>query len=113
MCNDMASAVGNDINTPAIELAKVSGPGHAAALLSGVTWTDVRQSTCMALLREAPEDVSGVIVDRSYRSCRRSGILTLPLSSTARIFGSLNLAAFALVGVGVTSILILFYISTF
>ena len=114
VCGDLATAVGNDITTSAVLLAGVAGPGTATEQLA-VTWAEVRQGNCIALLRQqqqqqVEEEVegSGGAGRRSPRqqsSCgrRRASILTVAASPATRSFTALNLAAFSLVSVGVTS----------
>ena len=114
VCGDLATAVGNDITTSAVLLAGVAGPGTATEQLA-VTWAEVRQGNCIALLRqqqqqqqEEEEQGSGGAGRRSPRqqsSCgrRRASILTVAASPATRSFTALNLAAFSLVSVGVTS----------
>ena len=111
VCGDLATAVGNDITTSAVLLAGVAGPGTATEQLA-VTWAEVRQGNCIALLRqqqqEEEEEGSGGAGRRSPRqqsSCgrRRASILTVAASPATRSFTALNLAAFSLVSVGVTS----------
>ena len=108
VCNDLATAVGNDITTEAIKLAQVAGTGEATEAVA-VTWSEVSASNCMAMLKQKPadEDDAEVIIEfRGSRTprqvCRRrDSILTPYLNS--RAFASLNLAGFALVSAGVTS----------
>ena len=111
VCGDLATAVGNDITTSAVLLAGVAGPGTATEQLA-VTWAEVRQGNCIALLRQQQQQVeeegSGGAERRSPRqqsSCgrRRASILTVAASPATRSFTALNLAAFSLVSVGVTS----------
>ena len=114
VCGDLATAVGHDITTSAVLLAGVAGPGTATEQLP-VTWAEVRQGNCIALLRQGEEveeveeeEGSGGAGRRSPRqqsSCgrRRPSILTVAASPATRSFTALNLAAFSLVSVGVTS----------
>lgn len=106
VCNDLATAVGNDITTDAIKLAQVSGAGEATEAVS-VTWAEVSDSNCMAMLKQKPaEDDANMDVVVEFRtprqSCRRRDSILTPYL-TSRAFTSLNLAGFALVSVGVTS----------
>ena len=113
VCADLSSAVGNDISTSAIELATVPGPVTDTAPIS-VTWDEVRQSNCVAMLKTSPvteaegsgEEEEVIIEFRALtpRDCRRRGsglILPNRLAGT-RTFAVLNLAGFSLVAVGVT-----------
>ena len=112
VCGDLATAVGNDITTSAVLLAGVAGPGTATEQLA-VTWAEVRQGNCIALLRQQQqqqEEVEGSggagrSLPRQQSSCgrRRASILTVAASPATRSFTALNLAAFSLVSVGVTS----------
>ena len=114
VCGDLATAVGNDITTSAVLLAGVAGPGTATEQLA-VTWAEVRQGNCIALLRQQQEVEVEVEVEgsggagrrspRQQSSCgrRRASILTVAASPATRSFTALNLAAFSLVSVGVTS----------
>ena len=112
VCGDLATAVGNDITTSAVLLAGVAGPGTATEQLA-VTWAEVRQGNCIALLRQQQEEVEeeegsgggGRRTPRQQSSCgrRRASILTVAASPATRSFTALNLAAFSLVSVGVTS----------
>ena len=111
VCADLGTAVGNDITTSALKLVDVSGPGEDVETL-GVSWTEVSQTSCMAILRAGPdtEDVStedAVVVEsrlaglaRPRCERRKKNILQVP--APTRVFASLNLASFALVSVGVT-----------
>ena len=111
VCNDLGTAVGNDITADALELASVSGPGSASETLSSVTWAEVKESHCMAMLKQNQEaseddDDGEVVVDRAVagaRQCRRRFSILRPAVASARIFAPINLAAFSLVSVGVTS----------
>ena len=114
VCGDLATAVGNDITTSAVLLAGVAGPGTATEQLA-VTWAEVRQGNCIALLRQQQEEEevvegsggagAGRRSPRQQSSCgrRRASILTVAASPATRSFTALNLAAFSLVSVGVTS----------
>ena len=115
VCADLSSAVGNDISTSAIELATVPGPVTDTAPIA-VTWDEVRQSNCVAMLKTSPvteeEEGSGsgaeeVIVGfrtLAPRDCRRrrSGLILPNRPAGTRTFSVLNLAGFSLVAVGVT-----------
>ena len=114
VCADLSSAVGNDISTNAIELATVPGPVTDTAPIA-VTWDEVRQSNCVAMLKTSPvtqEEGSGsgeeeVIVGfrtLAPRDCRRrrSGLILPNTLPGTRTFSVLNLAGFSLVAVGVT-----------
>ena len=109
VCSDLATAVGNDITTDALELATVSGTGSASETLS-VSWSEVSQSNCLAMLKQNPattsdDETEEVVIE--YRALRRSqcrrtkSILTV--APPTRIFTSLNLAAYSLVSIGITS----------
>ena len=112
VCGDLATAVGNDITTSAVLLAGVAGPGTATEQLA-VTWAEVRQGNCIALLRQQQQEGEeeegsgggGRRTPRQQSSCgrRRASILTVAASPATRSFTALNLAAFSLVSVGVTS----------
>ena len=113
VCGDLATAVGHDITTSAVLLAGVAGPGTATEQLP-VTWAEVRQGNCIALLRQGEEEEgeevegsggAGRRLPRQQSSCgrRRPSILTVAASPATRSFTALNLAAFSLVSVGVTS----------
>ena len=118
VCSDLSSAVGNDITTSAIELGTVTGPVHDIAPVP-VTWDEVRQSNCVAMLKSSPvtEEEAGsgvqeeaVIVEfraLAPRDCRRrkSGLILPNRVAGTRTFAALSLAGFSLVAVGVTGLL--------
>ena len=117
VCADLSSAVGNDITTNAIELATVPGPVTDTAPVS-VTWEEVRQSNCVAMLKSSPageeagsgddaqegEEVIVGLRSLAPRDCRRraSGLILPNTLAGTRTFAALNLAGFSLVAVGVT-----------
>ena len=116
VCSDLSSAVGNDITTSAIELGTVTGPLHDIAPVP-VTWDEVRQSNCVAMLKSSPvteeEEGSGVQEEEAVivefralapRDCRRrkSGLILPNRVAGTRTFAALSLAGFSLVAVGVT-----------
>ena len=120
VCSDLSSAVGNDITTSAIELGTVTGPVHDIAPVP-VTWDEVRQSNCVAMLKSSPvteeeagsgvqEEEEAVIVEfraLAPRDCRRrkSGLILPNRVAGTRTFAALSLAGFSLVAVGVTGLL--------
>ena len=120
VCSDLSSAVGNDITTSAIELGTVTGPVHDIAPVP-VTWDEVRQSNCVAMLKSSPvteeeagsgvqEEEEAVIVEfraLAPRDCRRrkSGLILPNRVAGTRSFAALSLAGFSLVAVGVTGLL--------
>ena len=83
-----------------------SGTGHVTATLP-ITWGDVKSSNCLAMLKPKSSEDDGdsgddVIAEfrrlRPRTGCRRSSVFTA--APGARIFTSLNLAAFGLVASG-------------
>lgn len=52
VCSDISSAIANDIAANVLELAKITGTGEATEKLPGVTWDDIKQSQCIALLKQ-------------------------------------------------------------
>ena len=109
VCADLKTAVGNDITTSALKLVDVSGPGEDVERL-GVSWSEVSQTNCMAILRAGPETAStedAVVVESRLTGparprCERKKKNILQVAAPSRVFTSLNLASFALVSVGVT-----------
>ena len=106
VCADLATAVGNDITTSALKLVDVSGPGEDVERLE-VSWDLIRQTHCMAVLRESGEGSGdeAVVVEARLslpgpRCVRREKMLVS--SPSTRTFTSINLASFALISLGVT-----------
>ena len=77
-----------------------SGTGHVTATLP-ITWGDVKSSNCLAMLKPKSSEDEVIVEFRRLRprtGCRRSSVFTA--APGARIFTSLNLAAFGLVASG-------------
>ena len=109
VCADLSTAVGNDITTSALKLVDVLGPGEDVESLS-VSWELIRQSDCMAVLKQSGAEegsADGAVVLEARLAlpsprCRASRRRMLVASPPSRVFASINLAAFALISLGVT-----------
>ena len=131
VCSDISSAISNNIVANVLELAQVTGTGEAKEKLAGVTWEDIKQSQCIALLQQkdtsdgveavgditttaatneaaittiGPEEVITIQrrdLRRRTPRCIRRRSI-LQSSRLGRVFTSISLASYALVSVGVT-----------
>ena len=131
VCSDISSAISNNIVANVLELAQVTGTGEAKEKLAGVTWEDIKQSQCIALLQQkdtsdgveavgditttastdeatittiGPEEVTTIQrrdLRRRTPRCIRRRSI-LQSSRLGRVFTSISLASYALVSVGVT-----------
>ena len=97
-CNDLATAVGNEVNTEAVKLGDVTGLGEAVEKIPSVEWSEVRSTACLAVLKASGSRAAAA----ESRCPARSRSILVP-ALRGRVFGTLNLATYTLVGVGVAS----------